>query len=50
MAKFFTDDKEIRAEFDKLSMAVKNAVIESGVEIKSVEQLKEIVQGIEENM
>ncbi len=50
MSKFFTENEEIRNEFDKLSVAVKNAVIESGIEINSVEQLKEVVHGIEENM
>ncbi len=50
MAKFFTDNKEIRSEFDKLPVGVKNAIIESGVEITSVEQLKKAARSIEDNM
>lgn len=50
MAKFFTDNQEIRREFDKLPVAVKNAIIESGVEINSVEQLKRAARSIEDNM
>lgn len=50
MAKFFTDNSELRSEFDKLPAAVKNAIIEAGVEISSVEQLKKAARSIEENM
>ena len=50
MAQFFTDNSELRSEFDKLPAAVKNAIIEAGVEISSVEQLKKAVRSIEENM
>ena len=50
MAKFFIENKEIRDEFDKLPLAVKNAIIESGVEISSVEQLRKAAQSIEDNM
>ena len=50
MAKFFSENKEIRDEFDKLPLAVKNAIIESGVEISSVEQLRKAAQSIEDNM
>lgn len=50
MAKFFDQNPEIRAEFDKLPCAVKNTIIESGVEIQTVEQLKKAARSIEENM
>lgn len=50
MAKFFSENPELRSEFDKLPVAVKNAIIEAGVEISSVEQLKKAARSIEENM
>ncbi|MGN0541877.1 MAG: hypothetical protein ACI4JG_00345 [Acutalibacteraceae bacterium] len=50
MAKFFSENPELRSEFDKLPAAVKNAIIEAGVEISSVEQLKKAARSIEENM
>ena len=50
MATFFTDNQEVRTEFEKLPIAVKNAIIESGVEISSVEQLKKAARSIKETM
>lgn len=50
MAEFFISNPEVRAEFEKLSVGVKNAIIESGVEIKSVEQLKRTARNIVDNM
>ena len=50
MGTFFSDNREIRTEFEKLPIAVKNAIIESGVEISSVEQLKKAARSIEDNM
>ncbi len=50
MGTFFSDNQEIRYEFEKLPIAVKNAIIESGVEITSVEQLKKAARSIEDNM
>lgn len=50
MAAFFTDNQEIRSEFDKLPVAVRNAIIESGVEISSVEELKKAARSIKETM
>ncbi|MBQ2973566.1 MAG: hypothetical protein IJE19_04360 [Clostridia bacterium] len=50
MATFFNDNAEIRSEFEKLPIAVKNAIIESGVEITSVEQLKKAARSIRETM
>lgn len=49
-AKFFDENPELRSEFDKLPVAVKNAIIEAGVEISSVEQLKKAARSIEDNM
>lgn len=50
MAEFFIKDTNVRTEFDKLPIGVKNAIIESGVEITSVEQLKKAARSIKENM
>lgn len=50
MATFFNDNQEIRSEFEKLPIAVKNAIIESGLEISSVEELKKAARSIKENM
>ncbi len=50
MAEFFTENPEIRSEFDKLPVGIKNAIIESGVEIHSVEELKKTARSIGENM
>lgn len=50
MAKFFTENQAVKAEFDKLPVAVKNSIIESGVEINSVEELKKAARSIKENM
>lgn len=50
MATFFTDNNEIRSEFEKLPISVKNAIIESGVEINSVEELKKAARSIKETM
>lgn len=50
MAQFFSDNPEIRTEFDKLPVAVKNAIIESAIEINSVEELKKAARSIKDNM
>lgn len=50
MAEFFINNPEVRAEFENLSIAVKNAIIESGIEIKTVEQLKRTARNIVDNM
>lgn len=50
MGKFFTENQAIKAEFDKLPVAVKNSIIESGVEINSIEELKKAARSIKENM
>ncbi len=50
MGTFFSDNQEIRTEFEKLPIAVKNAIIESGIEISSVEELKKAARSLEENM
>ncbi len=50
MAKFFTDNPAVKAEFDKLPIAVKNAIVESGVEINSVEELKKAARSIKDSM
>lgn len=50
MAEFFINNPEVRSEFDKLPVGVKNAIIESGVEITSVEQLKKAARSIKDNM
>ena len=50
MADFFCADPAIRAEFDKLPPAVKESLIESGVQICTAEELKQLAKRIEENM
>lgn len=50
MAKFFNENPVIKAEFDKLPLAVRNQIIESGIEICTVEELKKAAQSIESNM
>jgi vacuolar-type H+-ATPase subunit C/Vma6 len=50
MADFFCADPAIRAEFDKLPPAVKESIIESGVQICTAEELKQLAKRIEENM
>ncbi len=50
MAKFFTENPAVKAEFDKLPIAVKNSIIESGVEINSVEELKKAARSLKDNM
>lgn len=50
MAKFFTNNPAVKAEFDKLPVAVKNTIIESGVEINSVEELKKAARSIRSEM
>ncbi len=50
MAKFFTENQAVKDEFEKLPLAVKNSIIESGVEINSVEELKKAARSIKDNM
>lgn len=50
VAKFFTENKDVKDEFEKLPLAVKNSIIESGVEINSVEELKKAARSIKDNM
>lgn len=50
MAKFFDENPDIKAEFDKLPLAVRNQIIESGIEISTVEELKKAAESIGSNM
>lgn len=50
MAEFFCDDPVIRAEFEKLPAAVRESIMESGVPICTVEELKKLADSIEKNM
>lgn len=50
MADFFCSDPAIKAEFDKLPPAVRERIIESGVQICSAEELKQLARRVKENM
>lgn len=50
MAEFFCEDPVIKAEFEKLSPAVQQSIIESGVPICTVEELKQLAESMEKNM
>ena len=49
MGKFFTQDAEIRKEFDKLPAEVKTRIMETDLEIHSVEELHQVARRIEES-
>lgn len=50
MAEFFCNDPVIKAEFEKLPAAVQESIMESGVPICTVEELKQLADSIEKNM
>lgn len=49
MSKFFSQNPEIKAEFEKLPAEVKTRIIESGVPINSVEDLNKVARSIMES-
>ena len=46
MAKFYTENPVLKAEFDKLPLFVRNSIIESGVEINTLAELQDIANKI----
>ncbi|MBQ3150270.1 MAG: hypothetical protein IJB86_03385 [Clostridia bacterium] len=47
MAKFYTENPVLKAEFDKLPLFVRNSIIESGIEINTIEELRQLSAKIE---
>lgn len=47
MAKYFTENPAIKAEFDKLPSTMKTAIIESGVKIETMEDFRATVRSLE---
>ena len=46
MAKFYTENPVLKAEFDKLPLFVRNSIIESGVEINTLAELQNMANKI----
>ena len=49
MNSYFTNNPAVKAEFDKLPQSVRNMIIESGVRISSVEDLRKTADAIMKN-
>jgi hypothetical protein len=49
MENYFTNNPAVKAEFDKLPQSVRNMIIESGVRISSVEDLRKTADAIMKN-
>ena len=49
MENYFTNNPAVKSEFDKLPQSVRNMIIESGVRISSVEDLKKTADAIMKN-
>lgn len=47
---YFGDNPAVKAEFDKLPLAVRNAIVESGIRIGSVEELNRLAKEIISSM
>lgn len=50
MAKFYTENPVLKAEFDKLPIFVRNSIIESGIEINTIEELQQLVSKFKDKM
>jgi hypothetical protein len=49
MSKFFSLNPDIKNEFEKLPNEVKTRIIESGVSIKTVEELQKVAKSVMES-
>lgn len=46
MERYFEEKPEIKAEFDRLPQSVRNMIVESGVKINSLDELRKTADAI----